>query len=267
MAERLGDADLTYKAFDDRAGPAHNLVIGLVRTRLASPGVRVRGRVPLPGLPQPARGQRGRRRARRRRQPSSRATHCDRVLVGDPEELDFEVELGGERFDAIVFVEVLEHVRNPGIAPTARATLRRRQRRRPRLDPERRTRQRPARPARRLVPVSGAGTARRGSSALLHPRGRARSLREFWLPDHPMASAATRSRGDRDPDPSHGAGGGACLGGRRPGGNDLRIRRLRGSFRGRPPAPRMAHEARRRLGPSSISYGRSPRRRRCFGRS
>jgi SAM-dependent methyltransferase len=43
------------------------------------------------------------------------AAHCDRVLVGDAEELDLETELGGERFDAILFADVLEHLRNPAV--------------------------------------------------------------------------------------------------------------------------------------------------------
>src|SRR5207248_2616993 len=34
-------------------------------------------------------------------------------LVGDAEELDLETELGGERFDAILFADVLEHLRDP----------------------------------------------------------------------------------------------------------------------------------------------------------
>jgi SAM-dependent methyltransferase len=41
------------------------------------------------------------------------ATHCDRVLVGDAEELDLEAELGPERFDTILFADVLEHLRDP----------------------------------------------------------------------------------------------------------------------------------------------------------
>jgi 2-polyprenyl-3-methyl-5-hydroxy-6-metoxy-1,4-benzoquinol methylase len=41
------------------------------------------------------------------------AAHAERVLVGDAEELDLEAELGGERFDAIVFADVLEHLRDP----------------------------------------------------------------------------------------------------------------------------------------------------------
>jgi SAM-dependent methyltransferase len=39
--------------------------------------------------------------------------HCERVLVGDAEELDLEAELGGERFDAVLFADVLEHLRDP----------------------------------------------------------------------------------------------------------------------------------------------------------
>jgi SAM-dependent methyltransferase len=39
--------------------------------------------------------------------------HCDRILIGDAEELDFEAELGGERFDAVLFADVLEHLRDP----------------------------------------------------------------------------------------------------------------------------------------------------------
>jgi len=42
------------------------------------------------------------------------ATHCDRVLVGDAEELDLETDLSGESFDAVLFADVLEHLRHPG---------------------------------------------------------------------------------------------------------------------------------------------------------
>jgi SAM-dependent methyltransferase len=41
------------------------------------------------------------------------ARHCERVLVGDAEELDLEAELGGDRFDVILFADVLEHLREP----------------------------------------------------------------------------------------------------------------------------------------------------------
>jgi SAM-dependent methyltransferase len=39
--------------------------------------------------------------------------HCDRVIIGDAEELDYEGLLGKERFDAILFVDVLEHLKEP----------------------------------------------------------------------------------------------------------------------------------------------------------
>lgn len=40
--------------------------------------------------------------------------HCDQVIVGDAETLDYDSVLEGERFDAIVFADVLEHLREPG---------------------------------------------------------------------------------------------------------------------------------------------------------
>src|SRR5207342_2423360 len=100
MAGRLGEADLTYTEFDGRPVSAHDLVIGLV-----APGSRVlefgcgagymsqvlRNRLgaSVVGVELDAEAAR------------LAVTHCDRVLVGDPEELDFQAELGGERFDAI----------------------------------------------------------------------------------------------------------------------------------------------------------------------
>jgi 2-polyprenyl-3-methyl-5-hydroxy-6-metoxy-1,4-benzoquinol methylase len=40
--------------------------------------------------------------------------HCERVVVGDVEALDLERAVGGTRFDAVVFADVLEHLREPG---------------------------------------------------------------------------------------------------------------------------------------------------------
>jgi 2-polyprenyl-3-methyl-5-hydroxy-6-metoxy-1,4-benzoquinol methylase len=40
--------------------------------------------------------------------------HCERVIVGDAERLDLTEVLGETRFDAIVFADVLEHLREPG---------------------------------------------------------------------------------------------------------------------------------------------------------
>jgi SAM-dependent methyltransferase len=41
--------------------------------------------------------------------------HADRVIVGDAEALDYADLLGDEQFDAIVFADVLEHLREPGV--------------------------------------------------------------------------------------------------------------------------------------------------------
>ncbi len=38
---------------------------------------------------------------------------CERVIVGDLDRLDFEEELGDDRFDVIVAADVLEHLRDP----------------------------------------------------------------------------------------------------------------------------------------------------------
>lgn len=39
--------------------------------------------------------------------------HCERIIVGDVESLDLEAELGGDSFDAVLFGDVLEHLRDP----------------------------------------------------------------------------------------------------------------------------------------------------------
>ena len=47
-------------------------------------------------------------------QAAAEATaYCDRVIVGDAESLDFDEHLGDERFDAVLFADVLEHLRDP----------------------------------------------------------------------------------------------------------------------------------------------------------
>ena len=40
--------------------------------------------------------------------------HCDEVIVGDADTLDYEQVLGERRFDAVLFADVLEHLRDPG---------------------------------------------------------------------------------------------------------------------------------------------------------
>jgi 2-polyprenyl-3-methyl-5-hydroxy-6-metoxy-1,4-benzoquinol methylase len=40
--------------------------------------------------------------------------HCRRVIVGDVETMDLAAALGDQRFDAVLFADVLEHLRDPG---------------------------------------------------------------------------------------------------------------------------------------------------------
>jgi len=39
--------------------------------------------------------------------------YCERVIIGDAENMDFEAVFGDERFDVIIFADVLEHLRQP----------------------------------------------------------------------------------------------------------------------------------------------------------
>lgn len=41
------------------------------------------------------------------------AEFCERMIVGDLDTLDFEAELGDDRFDAIVAADVIEHLKDP----------------------------------------------------------------------------------------------------------------------------------------------------------
>src|SRR5438045_4240009 len=98
--------------FDDSAGSTHNLVLGLVE-----PGSRVLEFGCASGYMSEALGDRlgasvvGVELDAEAAQLA--AVHTERVLVGDAEELDLEAELGGERFDAVLFADVLEHLRDP----------------------------------------------------------------------------------------------------------------------------------------------------------
>lgn len=40
--------------------------------------------------------------------------HCERVIVGDAEKIDYAAELAGEEFDVFLFADVLEHLKEPG---------------------------------------------------------------------------------------------------------------------------------------------------------
>ena len=98
--------------FDDAPGSTHNLVLGLVEpgSRVLEFGcasgymsevLRDRLGASVVGVELDAEAA------------QLAAVHTERVLVGDTEELDLEAELGGERFDAILFADVLEHLRDP----------------------------------------------------------------------------------------------------------------------------------------------------------
>jgi len=104
--------DLRYTKFDDSPGSTHNLVLGLVE-----PGSRVLEFGCATGyMSQALRDRLGARVVGVELNAEAAqlaAVHLDRVLVGDAEELDLEAELGSDRFDAVLFADVLEHLRDP----------------------------------------------------------------------------------------------------------------------------------------------------------
>src|SRR5213595_2409627 len=104
--------DLRYTKFDDSPGSTHNLVVGLIEpgsrvlefgcaTGYMSQTLHDRLGATVVGVELNAEAA------------QLAAVHLDRLLVGDAEELDLEAELGGDRFDAILFADVLEHLRDP----------------------------------------------------------------------------------------------------------------------------------------------------------
>ena len=99
-------------SFDDSPGSTHSLVLELVE-----PGARVLEFGCASGYM--SRALRDRRGATvvgvelDAEAAQLAVPYTERLLVGDAEELDLETELGGERFDAILFADVLEHLRDP----------------------------------------------------------------------------------------------------------------------------------------------------------
>jgi O-antigen biosynthesis protein len=106
--------EIKYTTFDDSPGSTHNLVLGLVE-----PGSRVLEFGPSTGYMSQVLHERlgatvvGVELNAEAAQLA--AVHCERVLIGDAEEIDLEAELDGERFDAVLFADVLEHLRDPAV--------------------------------------------------------------------------------------------------------------------------------------------------------
>lgn len=104
---------LKYTRFNDEPGSAHMLVVDLVpdgarvlefgcATGYMSEVLKTRKGATVTGIEiEPEAGELAKE-------------HCDRVIIGDAEELDYDELLGKERFDAILFVDVLEHLKQPG---------------------------------------------------------------------------------------------------------------------------------------------------------
>jgi 2-polyprenyl-3-methyl-5-hydroxy-6-metoxy-1,4-benzoquinol methylase len=101
-----------YDKLDDSPGSTHNLVLGLVErgsrvlefgcaTGYMTQALRERLGATVVGVELDAEAAR------------LAEERADRVLVGDAEMLDLEAELGTDRFDAILFADVLEHLRDP----------------------------------------------------------------------------------------------------------------------------------------------------------
>jgi len=108
----MQDALSKYTQYHDSPDSTHNLVVGLVErgsrvlefgcaTGYMSRVLRDRLGATVVGVELEAAAA------------EEAGLHCDRVVVGDVEELDLEAELGSERFDAILFADVLEHLRDP----------------------------------------------------------------------------------------------------------------------------------------------------------
>jgi 2-polyprenyl-3-methyl-5-hydroxy-6-metoxy-1,4-benzoquinol methylase len=112
MVESIRGSIPKYTEFDDSPGSTHNLVVELVEpgshvlefgcaTGYMSRVLRDRLGATVVGVELNAEAA------------QLAEAHTERVIVGDAEELDLEAELGGARFDAVLFADVLEHLRDP----------------------------------------------------------------------------------------------------------------------------------------------------------
>jgi 2-polyprenyl-3-methyl-5-hydroxy-6-metoxy-1,4-benzoquinol methylase len=110
--EHVESSDFKYTRYDDSPGSTHNLVVELVpegssvlefgcATGYMSEVLTQRRSCRVTGVeldPQAA---------------AEATAFCERVVVGDAETLDLGEHLGDERFDAVLFADVLEHLRDP----------------------------------------------------------------------------------------------------------------------------------------------------------
>ena len=113
-----------YTHFDDSSGSTHNLVVALVpdganvlevgcATGYMSEVLRGRRGCAVTGIEIDSGAA------------AEAAGRCDRIIVGDAEELDFDELFQPEEFDVALFADVLEHLRDPeGVLRRVRPFLR-----------------------------------------------------------------------------------------------------------------------------------------------
>ena len=105
-------AGLKYTRYDDSPGSTHNLVVELIpdgssvlefgcATGYMSDVLAKRRGCRVTGIELDPKAA------------AEASAYCERVVVGDAETLDLDEHLGDERFDAVLFADVLEHLRDP----------------------------------------------------------------------------------------------------------------------------------------------------------
>ena len=111
-AGTLLDIDHKYQTFAEQAGSTHNLVVDLVAsgsrvlefgcaTGYMSEVLSSRRKCSVIGIELSAVAAEAAR------------VHCEKVVAGDAESLDLDEALGADRFDVVLFADVLEHLRDP----------------------------------------------------------------------------------------------------------------------------------------------------------